>query len=146
MVEQNFDEESNLDLRQYIDALIRWSWVAIIVALLAGAGAYFYTQTRTPVYQASSLVQIQQTQGSALPTFSDLQLSRALASTYKELITTKEWGGARSSLMRNGVLSRMQELGFVERQKEGRNITYHLTENGNERLIEGNLWPNARVD
>ena len=90
MVEQNFDEESSLDLRQYVDALIRWSWVAIIVAVLAGAAAYFYTQSRTPVYQASSLVQIQQTQGSALPTFSDLQLSRALASTYKELITTTD--------------------------------------------------------
>lgn len=64
----------------------------------------------------------------------------------KELITSKEWGDAKSSLMRNGVLSRMQELGFVERLKEGRNITYHLTENGKERLIEGNLWANARVD
>ena len=90
MVEQNFDEESSLDLRQYVDALIRWAWVAIIVAVLAGAAAYFYTQSRTPVYQASSLVQIQQTQGSAMPTFSDLQLSRALASTYKELITTPD--------------------------------------------------------
>jgi len=88
MIEQNFDEASNLDIRQYIDALIRWSWVVVVIATLSGAGAYYYTQTRTPVYQAASLVQIQQTQGSALPTFSDLQLSRALASTYRELITT----------------------------------------------------------
>jgi len=62
----------------------------------------------------------------------------------EKLRESKEWGEARTSLMRNGVLSRMQELGFVERLKEGRNITYHLTETGNERLIEGNLWPNAR--
>ena len=62
----------------------------------------------------------------------------------EKLRESKEWGESRSSLMRNGVLSRMQELGFVERLKEGRNITYHLTENGNNRLIDGNLWPNAR--
>ena len=90
MAEQNFEEESNLDIRQYFDALIRWSWVVVVIAIAVGAGAYFYTKTRTPIYQATSLVQIQQTQGSALPTFSDLQLSRALASTYKELITTTD--------------------------------------------------------
>jgi succinoglycan biosynthesis transport protein ExoP len=90
MAEQNFEEESNLDIRQYFDALIRWSWVVVVIAIAVGTGAYFYTKTRTPIYQATSLVQIQQTQGSALPTFSDLQLSRALASTYKELITTTD--------------------------------------------------------
>ena len=62
----------------------------------------------------------------------------------EKLRDSKEWGEARASLMRNGVLSRMQELGFVERLKEGRNVTYHLTENGNERLVEGNLWAGAR--
>ena len=82
MVEQNFDEESNLDIRRYIDVLIRWSWVVVVVATLAGVVAYAYMQTRTPIYQASSLIQIQQTQGSALPTYSDFMLSRALASTY----------------------------------------------------------------
>jgi predicted transcriptional regulator len=64
----------------------------------------------------------------------------------EKLRESKEWGEARASLMRNGVLSRMQELGFVERLKEGRNITYHLTENGNARLIEGNLWSGAREE
>ncbi len=64
----------------------------------------------------------------------------------EKLRESKGWGEARASLMRNGVLSRMQELGFVERLKEGRNVTYHLTENGNARLVDGNLWPNARED
>ena len=62
----------------------------------------------------------------------------------EKLREAREWGEARASLMRNGVLSRMQELGFIERVKDGRNITYHLTENGNNRLIEGNLWSGAR--
>ena len=62
----------------------------------------------------------------------------------EKLRESKEWGESRASLMRNGVLSRMQELGFVERLKEGRNITYHLTESGNNRLIDGNLWSGAR--
>ena len=62
----------------------------------------------------------------------------------EKLRESKEWGESRASLMRNGVLSRMQELGFVERLKEGRNITYHLTDNGKNRLIDGKLWSGAR--
>ena len=110
MAEQNIEEESNLDIRQYIDALIRWSWAVVIVAIAVGAGSYFYTQTRTPIYQASSLVQIQQTQGSALPTFSDLQLSRALASTYKELMTTTDiLDAAKNELGLSGSVSGLRK-------------------------------------
>ena len=45
----------------------------------------------------------------------------------------------KSNNIRNGVVSRMQELGFLTRKKEGRNVTYILTENGIERLIDANL-------
>jgi hypothetical protein len=57
-----------------------------------------------------------------------------------------DWDESKSNNMRNGVVSRMQELGFLTRQREGRNITYHLTDNGNQRLVKGELWGDARRD
>ncbi len=64
----------------------------------------------------------------------------------KEMKKSREWNGAKTSLMRNGVLSRMQELGFLDRVKEGRNVTYHLTESSTRVFIEGKLWANAREE
>jgi len=63
------------------------------------------------------------------------------------LIETEfECDGTKANNLRNGVVSRMQELGFLTRIKEGRNITYQLTDNGILRLVDGNLWSDARSD
>jgi len=82
--------DSRLDLRPYIDGLLRWWWAVALIGSLFAVFAYAYTQYQTPIYQAATLIQIQQTQGSALPTLNDIYLSRALATTYKELISTRE--------------------------------------------------------
>lgn len=75
------------------------------MTIVASAASYGYTQIQTPIYQASTLIQVQQTQGSALPTLSDIHLSRALASTYKELITTREILQAVSQELQGSVSS-----------------------------------------
>ena len=62
----------------------------------------------------------------------------------QSLMDEFDWDESKANNMRNGVVSRMQELGFLTRQKEGRNITYHLTDNGNLRLVKGELWGDAR--
>ena len=59
---------------------------------------------------------------------------------------SRRWGKGKTTLMRNGVLSRMQELGFIDRTKDGRNVTYHLTEIGNRFFVEGKLWGDARTE
>ncbi len=64
----------------------------------------------------------------------------------KSMLKSRKWNEAKTSLMRNGVLSRMQELGFLDRLKEGRNVTYHLTESGVKIFIEKNLWHDARKE
>jgi hypothetical protein len=53
-----------------------------------------------------------------------------------ELIKTREWDRAKASIMRTGVIARMQELGLVDRERSGVDITYVLTKSGNKLLVE----------
>jgi len=50
------------------------------------------------------------------------------------IIESHGWEKAQASVRKNGVLSRMQELELIDRTKEGREVTYHLTESGKELL------------
>ena len=52
------------------------------------------------------------------------------------LINSRGWEKAHASIMKNGVLSRMQEMNLIRREKDGRNVTYHLTEQGLELVSE----------
>ena len=59
-------------------------------------------------------------------------------SVEESLIKSRSWDKAHASMMRNGVLSRLQELELIDRKKEGRNVTYFLTERG-EKLLSLDL-------
>jgi hypothetical protein len=44
------------------------------------------------------------------------------------LVKEYDWEATKASQMRNGALSRMEELCLIKREKSGREVTYHLTE------------------
>ncbi|MGC9396965.1 MAG: GumC family protein [Anaerolineae bacterium] len=46
--------EEEIDLRIYIDILLKWWWLIALGAIVVGAGAYVYTASQTPVYQATA--------------------------------------------------------------------------------------------
>ncbi len=48
----------------------------------------------------------------------------------ESIIKSRGWEVTKASMMRNGALSRMQELGLIGREKKGREVTYSLTESG----------------
>ena len=52
-----------------------------------------------------------------------------------ELKKTYDWEATKISQMRNGVISRMEELQLLSRHKEGREVTYKLTKLGEDSLI-----------
>ena len=52
-----------------------------------------------------------------------------------ELKKTYEWEATKISQMRNGVISRMEELQLLSRHKEGREVTYKLTKLGEDSLL-----------
>jgi len=46
--------EEEIDLRIYIDILLKWWWLIALAALVVGAGAFVYTASQTPVYEATA--------------------------------------------------------------------------------------------
>ena len=47
-----------------------------------------------------------------------------------------DWDKTKMSQMRNGALSRMEELCLISREKSGREVTYHLTDFCKERVLQ----------
>jgi uncharacterized protein involved in exopolysaccharide biosynthesis len=46
--------EEEIDLRQYIDVLLRWWWLIVVGALLAGGSAFLVSALMTPTYEATA--------------------------------------------------------------------------------------------
>ena len=53
-----------------------------------------------------------------------------------ELISSRKLDRAKASILRTGVIARMQELGLVDRVRSGVDITYVLTKSGDQFLVE----------
>lgn len=53
-----------------------------------------------------------------------------------KLISQREWNRSKASVNRTGVLARMQELGLVDREKSGVEVTFVLTESGKAALVD----------
>lgn len=41
-----------MELHAYVWLLLRWGWIAALLAVLAAGGAYLYSERQTPVYEA----------------------------------------------------------------------------------------------
>ena len=81
-------QEDSLDLRRYLEILLRWWWViALAIAAISLVG-YLMSSNQTPLYRAQATILVQQSQSTA-PTFGDVQASQQLAWTYQEIITTR---------------------------------------------------------
>lgn len=48
-----------MNLSEYVRILVRRGWIMLLLALLAGGGAWFITRDDTPVYQATQRILIQ---------------------------------------------------------------------------------------
>ncbi len=82
-------DEEKVDLRRYLDIFLRWWWLLLLGPIVSGVGAYAFSVNQTPQYRAATLVLVQQRSGLSLPNAGDVQLSQVLASTYKEVLTTR---------------------------------------------------------
>ena len=54
----------------------------------------------------------------------------------EKLIEQYDWDKTKASQMRNGALSRMEELCLISRTKKGREVTYSLTDLCNKIILE----------
>ena len=59
-----------MNLIEYGRIIIRWGWIALLLAILTAGGAYLFSQTITPEYRASQTILL-------VPSRSDLGLTEA---------------------------------------------------------------------
>ncbi|MFN3975275.1 MAG: polysaccharide biosynthesis tyrosine autokinase [Dehalococcoidia bacterium] len=76
-------------LRRISTVVVNWWWVILAPPVLAGVLTFLFLSRQTPIYQATTLVLVQQTSGSPLLTSGDLQTSAQLAGFYRDLVTTR---------------------------------------------------------
>ena len=80
-------EEDTLDLRRYVEiVLARW-WIFVAIPLVTALIGFLYSSFQTPTYQATTSVLVQE--GSALPSFSDINLAQQVAATYEQLLVSR---------------------------------------------------------
>lgn len=87
MVFEDTTQNSNNTILEYVKILLKWSWLLIIVSIVAGAGAYYYSNLSPRVYQSSTRLVVNMPSG-----VSDLDPSTQsvnLSATYAKTMITQ---------------------------------------------------------
>lgn len=88
-MENHTQERSTAELfSQYAGLLWHWSWLLIIMAVLAGGITYYISSKQTPIYQASTLIIINGAPNSLTDSTSGYYISQQLIPTYVEIMKT----------------------------------------------------------
>jgi capsular exopolysaccharide synthesis family protein len=79
-----------MEIRQYATLLRKWSWLIILMIVVAGITAYVVSRSSTPVYQASTTLMVNQaTSATANTAYNDILTSERLARTYASLLVSR---------------------------------------------------------
>jgi polysaccharide biosynthesis transport protein len=77
------------DLRRYLALAWQWAWLLALAAFLAAGAAFIVSRQMTPVYQASTLILVNEAPGNKAIDMGVIQTSERLARTYTEMITSR---------------------------------------------------------
>jgi succinoglycan biosynthesis transport protein ExoP len=89
MIENQPEEQSSAEMiSEYAGLLWQWSWLLIILAVVAGGSTYFFSSRQTPVYQASALAMINAAPSSQESTTA-IYLGQQLGVSYSKIMTTR---------------------------------------------------------
>ncbi|MBP9501746.1 MAG: polysaccharide biosynthesis tyrosine autokinase [Candidatus Promineofilum sp.] len=91
-----------MELRAYIKPLLKWWWLFLASALLAGATSYYAVSQQPSIYQAHTTLLIGSAINNPNPTGNEFWLSQQLAQTYSDI--------ARREVIQQAV---MDELGLT---------------------------------
>jgi polysaccharide biosynthesis transport protein len=82
------DERTTAELLgEYAGLLLQWSWLMILLALLAGVTTYFFSKRATPTYRSSTLVMVNGAPNSLLNSYNTA--GQQLGATYAKVMTTR---------------------------------------------------------
>ena len=82
-------EQDNLDLKKYLEILIRWWWVLLIVPPITIGLAYFQANNQIPMYRAATEIMVLQAR-SGLIGPANSSTNEGLASTYSRIGNTRD--------------------------------------------------------
>lgn len=74
-----------MELRQYINVLLKWWWLIVAAVVVAGAASYLSSLTTPRVYQSRTTVIVSQALQNPNPNQTDIYTSQALAQSYADL-------------------------------------------------------------
>src|SRR5512140_203759 len=78
----------SMELSAYIRLVRRWLWLIVLAAVVAGSAAFAATRTQTPLYRASTTIQVGTYSTMSNPDSSMIYTSGQLAQTYVALAKT----------------------------------------------------------
>ena len=85
-MESNDSFIPQVDLKVYGRIALRWAWLVILCAIVAGSVAFLFSMNQTRIYQASSKVLVNEARNPATANYNDILLSERLARTYANLM------------------------------------------------------------
>jgi capsular exopolysaccharide synthesis family protein len=89
-MDNHIEERSTAELfSQYATLLLQWSWLLILLAVLAGGTAYYISNRSTRIYQSSALVMINGAPGYQSDPYSASVVGQQMGATYAKVMTTQ---------------------------------------------------------
>ncbi|HQP09138.1 MAG TPA: Wzz/FepE/Etk N-terminal domain-containing protein, partial [Anaerolineaceae bacterium] len=89
-MENELEERSSLEsILEYARIILRWAWLILLVALVAGFISYFLANQQPRVFQAETLVMVSGGSSSAVDSYTSSYLGIQLASTYTRTMLTQ---------------------------------------------------------
>ncbi len=89
-MDNHLEERSTAELfSQYATLLLQWSWLLILLAILAGGTAYYVSNRETRIYQTSALVMLNGAPGYQTDPYSASVIGQQLGATYAKVMTTQ---------------------------------------------------------
>ena len=79
--------DETIDLREYLNLLLHWLWLIILITLLSGAAGYFVSEQMTPYYRSTVTIMVDAAPATKMTDYSSLQMSQKLTGTYSEIMT-----------------------------------------------------------
>ena len=78
------------EIKRYLSILRNRWWILLLGTVLAGSSAFIFSRRQQPVYEAKTLLLINQGSSSGNATYSDILASEQLVSTYATMLTSRQ--------------------------------------------------------
>jgi capsular exopolysaccharide synthesis family protein len=86
--DQANQSSDSIDIARYFALFWKWAWLIIFAGILAGGTGYLVSKRISPVYEASTMVLVDQARSNQASDWSTIQTSQMMVGTYIKMIGT----------------------------------------------------------